>query len=336
MNRLWVVESALTTTGAMADHRLALPSARDRRLRRCARAELGRAGRRRLPPDALAATFPASTPRWLAALAKDLAANRGTSLVVAGRDQPPAVHALALALNAALGNVGTTRRSCASRSTCSPPQHRGARRAGRRRCRRRRSRPWSSSAATRSTTRPPTSTSQAALGQGGERRPPRRSPSTRPPARATGTCPRPHFLEAWGDCRAADGTASVVQPLIAAALRRPQRGRAPGACWRAGEEQAGLRRWCARPGARCCRLPRRRRPSTTPSTRCCTTACSPAARCRRSRVGRRRVPAAGSPPLGGTRRRRASSSSSGPRRRSTTAASPTSAGCRSCPTRSPS
>ncbi|HZO84263.1 MAG TPA: 4Fe-4S dicluster domain-containing protein, partial [Verrucomicrobiae bacterium] len=38
----------------------------------------------------------------------DLAANKGASLVIAGHRQPPAVHALAHAMNAALGNVGKT------------------------------------------------------------------------------------------------------------------------------------------------------------------------------------------------------------------------------------
>lgn len=41
-------------------------------------------------------------------MAKDLLANRGKSIVVAGGNQPPVVHALAHAMNAALGNVGTT------------------------------------------------------------------------------------------------------------------------------------------------------------------------------------------------------------------------------------
>ena len=36
------------------------------------------------------------------------AANKGASLVIAGDQQPPAVHALAHAMNAALGNVGKT------------------------------------------------------------------------------------------------------------------------------------------------------------------------------------------------------------------------------------
>jgi anaerobic selenocysteine-containing dehydrogenase len=45
---------------------------------------------------------------WISALARDLLAHRGASAVIAGEAQSPAVHALAHAMNAALGNVGTT------------------------------------------------------------------------------------------------------------------------------------------------------------------------------------------------------------------------------------
>ena len=48
------------------------------------------------------------TGRFAAAVCDDLKAHRGSSLVVAGIGQPPAVHALAHAVNAALGNVGKT------------------------------------------------------------------------------------------------------------------------------------------------------------------------------------------------------------------------------------
>src|SRR5213079_2583881 len=45
---------------------------------------------------------------FLAAVASDLERNRGNRLVIVGRRQPPAVHALAAALNVALGNLGNT------------------------------------------------------------------------------------------------------------------------------------------------------------------------------------------------------------------------------------
>ncbi|MBI2963283.1 MAG: TAT-variant-translocated molybdopterin oxidoreductase [Deltaproteobacteria bacterium] len=100
MNRLYVVESTLTITGIAADHRLALPSGRIAAFAAALAAELG-AG----PAPASAA---ADDRRWLAAAAQDLKAAGDKSLIVAGAHQPPAVHAAVAALNAALGNVGTT------------------------------------------------------------------------------------------------------------------------------------------------------------------------------------------------------------------------------------
>ena len=44
----------------------------------------------------------------MAAIAKDLQAHRGRSVVMAGEFQPAAVHALAHAINQSLGNVGAT------------------------------------------------------------------------------------------------------------------------------------------------------------------------------------------------------------------------------------
>ena len=51
---------------------------------------------------------PACRPSWIPALVRDLQNHRGASLVIAGEQQPPAVHALAHAMNDALGNVGKT------------------------------------------------------------------------------------------------------------------------------------------------------------------------------------------------------------------------------------
>ena len=47
-------------------------------------------------------------PVEILAVARDLEAHRGAGVVVAGEGQPPAVHALAHAMNQALGNVGKT------------------------------------------------------------------------------------------------------------------------------------------------------------------------------------------------------------------------------------
>ncbi len=98
MNRLYVVESTPTITGGMADHRLPLPA---RRIEDFARALAQAVGVK------VEGTV-AGQGSWLAPLARDLQAHKGACLVVAGEAQPPAVHALAHALNQALGNVGTT------------------------------------------------------------------------------------------------------------------------------------------------------------------------------------------------------------------------------------
>jgi len=101
MNRLYVVESTPGVTGAIADHRWPVRSSQVEGVARALAAQLGVAG---VPAPAEEA-LPAD---WLAALARDLQAHRGRSLVVAGDQQPPIVHALAHALNDALGNVGRT------------------------------------------------------------------------------------------------------------------------------------------------------------------------------------------------------------------------------------
>lgn len=97
-NRLYVVESAPTVTGAMADHRLPLPTSQVENFARALATELGLT---------VAAGDATAIPAvWVSALARDLQAQRGASLVVAGDQQPPIVHALAHAINEALQNVG--------------------------------------------------------------------------------------------------------------------------------------------------------------------------------------------------------------------------------------
>ncbi|MBI4537350.1 MAG: TAT-variant-translocated molybdopterin oxidoreductase, partial [candidate division NC10 bacterium] len=102
MNRLYAVESSPTGSGTMADHRLALRASEIEGFTREIARGLG------IPP--LAAESASSGPhaKWIAAVVRDLAEHRGASLVVAGDGQPPAVHALAHAMNHTLGNVGTS------------------------------------------------------------------------------------------------------------------------------------------------------------------------------------------------------------------------------------
>ncbi|MEA2326392.1 MAG: hypothetical protein QOE68_1351, partial [Thermoanaerobaculia bacterium] len=92
INRLYAIESGPTGTGSIADHRLAV---RPSRVEAYARAIAGSGA----APD---------HADWIAALVRDLQKNRGASIVVAGEEQPPAVHAIAMAINQALGNIGST------------------------------------------------------------------------------------------------------------------------------------------------------------------------------------------------------------------------------------
>ncbi len=102
MSRLYVVESMPTSTGAMADHRLPTRASDVEAFAQALAAAVG------VSVSSGGATVPAKTGEWLAAVARDLQNNRGKSLVIAGEGQPPIVHALAHAMNAALGNVGKT------------------------------------------------------------------------------------------------------------------------------------------------------------------------------------------------------------------------------------
>jgi MoCo/4Fe-4S cofactor protein with predicted Tat translocation signal len=101
LSRFYAVESTPTNSGSKADHRLPIKASEIESFARAVAAAVGVAG-------AGSATAPQAAQRWMGPLVKDLQAARGRSLVLAGDGQPPAVHALAHAMNAALGNVGTT------------------------------------------------------------------------------------------------------------------------------------------------------------------------------------------------------------------------------------
>ena len=101
MNRLYAVESMPASTGSRADHRL---PARPSEIGAIARAIAAASG----TPGPTGSGLQASQQKFAAAVAKDLLGNRGRSLVIAGDNQPPAVHVIAHAMNQALGNVGKT------------------------------------------------------------------------------------------------------------------------------------------------------------------------------------------------------------------------------------
>ena len=98
LHRLSVVAATPSTTGATADHRLPLKAGAVPAFAATLAARLGVGVQApELPEPALA---------FLEHVFEDLEAHRGASLVIVGDQQPPAVHALAHAINATLGNVG--------------------------------------------------------------------------------------------------------------------------------------------------------------------------------------------------------------------------------------
>ena len=95
MNRLYVVETTPSNTGAIADHTWEVKPSEFENL---AKTIIG----------ALNGQAAAPTTAWIASLVHDLQQHQGASIVLAGDNQPPIIHALAHAMNSALGNVGKT------------------------------------------------------------------------------------------------------------------------------------------------------------------------------------------------------------------------------------
>lgn len=105
MSRLYVVESHFTPTGGKADHRMALSPSQVTTFAAALYARvMGMTGK----GSAQAPSVPAAWEKWLTAIAGDLESNPGAGLIVAGPSQPPEVHAMVAAMNAAIGAVGKT------------------------------------------------------------------------------------------------------------------------------------------------------------------------------------------------------------------------------------
>jgi molybdopterin-containing oxidoreductase family iron-sulfur binding subunit len=150
---------------------------------------------------------------WIAALARDLQKHRGASLVIAGEQQPPIVHALAHLLNDTLDNVGQTIFYTDS-AQANPVQQLESLR--------------------ELVTEMKAGAVETLLILGGN--PAYTAPADfefaehlprvrrsihlglhldETSALCTWHIPETHFLEQWGDARAFDGTVSMIQPLIA-------------------------------------------------------------------------------------------------------------------------
>jgi MoCo/4Fe-4S cofactor protein with predicted Tat translocation signal len=206
MNRLWAVESAHSLTGAMADHRLRLLAQMIEPLVLALSPRVGAGG-----AGAEAPPLEGVGKQWLDALTSDLTQNRGRGLIVAGPTQSEAVHAVVHALNLALGNVGTTVTYHETTDAALPSRR--------------------SLADLVMAVKAGSVSTLVILGG---------NPAYDAPADlafaeemkkvattitlsthidetaklASWVIPSAHFLESWDDARAADGTMSVVQPLI--------------------------------------------------------------------------------------------------------------------------
>ncbi|MGL4609574.1 MAG: TAT-variant-translocated molybdopterin oxidoreductase [Trueperaceae bacterium] len=101
MSRLYVMESTPTITGAMADHRVTVRPSAISAIAAHLAGELGVAGAEGTLPENV-------NTETIEALLADLQGANGRSIVIAGDGEAPYIHALAHAMNAALGNVGTT------------------------------------------------------------------------------------------------------------------------------------------------------------------------------------------------------------------------------------
>ncbi len=211
MNRLYAVEGVYSLTGAMADHRLRLESRQIAPFLAALAARLAPSEAARLAGPGLPGGARGVDPRWIDALAKDLLANRGKGLIVAGERQPPAVHAAVCALNTYLGNTGKTVSYYETKDAALP----------------------SVSSLTSLVSALKAGAIKTLVVLGG-------NPVFDAPAdldfasamakaplsialghtvdetsvKATWHIPRAHYLESWGDARAVGGTLSVVQPLI--------------------------------------------------------------------------------------------------------------------------
>ncbi|HEX3602351.1 MAG TPA: 4Fe-4S dicluster domain-containing protein, partial [Lacipirellulaceae bacterium] len=204
MSRLYVAESCPTITGAVADHRIPIRAAAIAQFAQELGAELQLPGMPSLNKE---------FARWTVGIANDLKAHHGASIVIVGDSQPPAVHALAHALNDALGNVGHTMKFIAPVEP--PARDQIADLASL----------VEEMAAGRIETLlvlggNPVFNAPVDLEFSNQlQRVPMRVHLGLYQDETAAQCdwhlPEAHFLEAWGDARAFDGTVSIQQPLIA-------------------------------------------------------------------------------------------------------------------------
>ena len=206
MNRLYAVENRYTVTGGMADHRKPLAASLIPVAAAYIAAELGEASAK-----TLAAAAPASLTDWLKPVIEDLKENAGASLVLAGSRYGKEVHALVAAINSALGAFGKTVDLVKGDVEAAPGTFAEL------------SAAISSGKIKTLVSLTPSNILFDAPNAGAFGKAIRDNKvavihlgtAVNFTARKAGLhLPAAHYLESWGDVRAADGTYSVVQPMI--------------------------------------------------------------------------------------------------------------------------
>ena len=205
MSRLYAIESAYSLTGGMADHRL--------RLRASDVPHFAEALAARLGTGSAGSDNPFAEHPYVAEIARDLQEAGSAGVVLAGETQPPEVHALAMAINSALGSIGesvellNTNQGPRPRQATALRQLTADMRSG-------------SVDALLILGCNPVYSAPAELDFAGALEGLSQSIYLGPYLDETArlcrwAVPRAHYLEAWGDGRAYDGTLTIIQPLIA-------------------------------------------------------------------------------------------------------------------------
>ncbi len=216
MSRLYVLESGFSTTGSMADHRRRIRQADVPAFTQALVTRLAGQGVKALQP--LVEAMPAGAANttvdaaFVNALADDLIANKGASIVVAGQSQPPLVHALSYAINEALGANKNAQTVFPAAEPDAPSSRESIAE-------------LAASAAATSTLimiggnpvydAPADLKFADLLGREGLTSVHVASHRNETSERSSWHAPLAHELESWGDQRALDASISVQQPLIA-------------------------------------------------------------------------------------------------------------------------
>jgi molybdopterin-containing oxidoreductase family iron-sulfur binding subunit len=206
MNRLYSIESTPTTTGLKAEHRLALRASEIPAFAAALASAVGVSG-----VSAPSYAWTDEQKKFLAALAKDLKANAGKSVVIPGLYQDPSLTVLAIAINVALGSSGKT---VAYASASGEPSNSIADlkalvadlNAGKV--------DWLIMLNSNPVYDAPADLNFASAINNAKTSVHLGSHVGETGAIATWHLPAAHYLESWSDVRSYDGTVSVIQPLI--------------------------------------------------------------------------------------------------------------------------